>query len=163
MLLKINNNIKNLLINIYSMTNIKLIGLCTILALGFSNCEETAIRTFEENIFIITDQNLYQNAEQINVSIKNNFSEEANHFICDGVDLVYDYILTETTEGWTEQDRITWCTFMGPVGYYGTLGSLETKYDSLIINEPGTYKLTYSFILNSDTLYYLSNEFDVIE
>ena len=145
------------------MKNIKLISICTMLALVFSNCEETVINNFDENIFISTDQTQYQNAEQINVSIKNNFSEEARHFICDAVDITYHYLLTETDEGWSQEQHEIICTFLGPSGYSGILESLETKYDSLIIDTAGSYKLKYSFIVDSDTLHYLSNKFNVIE
>jgi len=145
------------------MKNIKLISISTMLALVFSNCEETVINNFDENIFILTDQTQYQNAEQINVSIKNNRTEGARHFICDNVDLTYNHLLTQTDDGWSQEQHVIFCTFLGPSGYYGEIESLETKYDSLIIGTAGTYKLKYTFIVDSDTLHYLSNKFNVIE
>ena len=66
----------------------KLIYLCTVIALVFSNSEETVINNFEGKVLIISDQAQYQNTEQINISIKNNFNEDVNHFICHNVDLV---------------------------------------------------------------------------
>ena len=116
-----------------------------------------------KKIEIVTDKNFYNSQEMINASITNQLSDTAYHFKCDNHDLRVNYIVKKESDTWVEEDYPLVCTTMGPSGFWGVIIPSQTKNDSLKIDSQGKYKLKYTFIINSDTTDYLSNEFEIID
>ena len=144
------------------MSKLKLIGVYFLLAICFSNCEIEFGTTTNSNDFSIeTDESAYLVGDDINVNITNDIEETANHYMCDNVDLTYDQILKQTDDNWTEESNFVICTTMGPMGFFGTLVQHEMKNETIHIDVEGTYKLKYTFIVNTDTISSFSNEFTV--
>ena len=121
--------------------------------------EEVVTKTIE----IKTDKTEYQIFEQISLIITNHLEKEASHFSCDQIDIAPSHLVEkDNSENWIENELTYNCTHVGPMGYFGTLLSSAIKNDSTSIEETGTYKLKYTFIIENDTTFYYSNEFSVI-
>jgi len=131
-----------------------------ILLFIITGCEkDDEIDNAIKKIEIVTDKNLYDIQEKINVSITNQLSDTAYHFKCHNHDLRVNYIVKKEYYTWVEEDFPLICFAMGPSGYWGMIIPSQIKKDSLNIDSQGTYKLKYTFIIDSDTTDYLSNEF----
>lgn len=129
-----------------------------VLLLSTTGCQKT--RDEANEIRIRTGQDAYVANSPIDVAIKNNSLKPAMHFICDNVEIAPASILKKENDTWTETEYLIFCTQMGPMGYYGTLHTGQTKHDTVsLYNEIGEFKLRYRFILGQDTLNFDSNEF----
>jgi len=147
-------------------TNRTLIGITFILIVGIIySCEkEDSEENIQEGkqIEIKTKKDVYDNSEMIHLRISNKLEDTAYHFKCDNYNLEPTYILKKQSDIWVKKELHYICTQMGPMGYFGKLIPSQTKNDSLEIDSTGTYKLRYTFIINSDTSYYTSNMFEVL-
>lgn len=138
-----------------------LIGLILIFGIIYS-CEKSDTPRVNKSIVIKTDKMVYDTGERMHIDVTNILEDTVRHFKCDNHDLGPSYILKKEPPGdWIEKRIHYICTQMGPVGYWGTILPSQTKKDSLKIDTTGTYRLKYTFIINSDTTYHLSNEFEI--
>lgn len=124
------------------------------------SCEKENIDG-KNSIVIETEKNDYNINNVITISITNNLNENATHFICDNHGLRASHLLKYESEKWIEEEITYGCYQMGPMGFFGTISMSETKIDSISIDNAGLYKLKYTFIIDSDTAYYYSNNFQV--
>lgn len=141
------------------MNKISLVSGCMVLFFLIIGC---AKENAKGSIKINTEKTEYVTDEMIYITITNKLNHRASHFKCDNVDLKLSHILKYEFGTWTEEEQFYWCTQMGLTGFHGGISPSQTKYDSVEIETMGTYKLKYTFIISSDTTYYLSNEFKII-
>ncbi len=137
--------------------------LVSIIIIFSLSCEKTTTNTIESEIVISTDEKIYSSNEKIAFEVLNKTENAWTHFICDNVNIAPDKIVKFHTGTWLEFDYFVICTAMGPAGYFGILEPMDMINDSLMIEEIGRYKLRFKFIAESDTLFYYSNEFVIIE
>jgi hypothetical protein len=130
-----------------------------------SGCEKTTMNTneSEKEIVVSTDKKVYSSGEKIAIEVLNKTKNEWNHFKCDNVNIAPDKISKFHSGIWLEFDYFVICTTMGPAGYFALIEPMEMIKDTLMIEEIGKYKLRFKFIAGSDTLFYYSNEFEIIE
>lgn len=143
------------------MKRVKLISIVLSLFF-FTNCEKT--ETVEsDTIKIRTGKANYLVNSEIDLTLINNTSSAAKHFICDNSNLAPTWIVEYDNNSWNEIEFPLLCTAMGPAGFYGILDVSEIKHDTvtLSINETGKFKLRYRFVIGNDTLDFDSNEFTV--
>ena len=123
--------------------------------------ESTKTKHSNKIIKIHTDKNIYSPGEMIHVKIKSNLSQTAYHYSCDDVNLKPSHILSYVNGKWQEEAKYYICTTLGPMGFWGKLENIYAKEDSLYINKKGLFTLKYTFIVEPDTLYIESNEFEI--
>lgn len=82
-----------------------------------------------KKIAIVTNKNLYDVGEFINISIENQLSDTARHYKCDNHDLRLSHLIKKESDTWIAAEFPLWCTAMGPSGYIGSIFCcLQTKF-----------------------------------
>jgi hypothetical protein len=146
------------------MRKFVIILLCIPFIILFNSCEKGDTKEIAFSTIIIeTDKYDYNTNEKVLVSITNNLNVDAIYNKCDNHDLRASYLLIDESNSWLQEELGDRCTTMGPAGFWGTILPSETKKDSTYFENAGLYKLKYTFIINSDTAYYYSNDFQVSE
>ncbi len=141
----------------------------------FSNCKQEETQPdsdpIAKTIRIKTTLNQYQANDFIDIVITNELDSLATGFMCDNHYLPPFAIAKQTSSAWNVQAYDVWCTFMGPTGYLAELEAEETvTYENAIVDpsmfnneSEGVYKFKYKFIFESDTAFYYSNEFRILD
>ncbi len=142
------------------MRKIGILLLLILCLFQFISCEKESRR--EGDIRIEMESEKYTVNEPIPISITNELDITAFHYKCDNYDLTASHFSKRILDNWKEQGIYHICTAQFPSGFWGEIAPSETKVDLIRIKASGIYTLKYTFIIDSDTSYYSSNNFEVI-